>query len=266
MGTVSYDFEGETVVVTGGASGIGRAIALAFARAGADIVVADGRERPTDHHASVPTHRVVREGGGTAAFVETDVADPEAVDALLAATGERGGLDALINAAGATEDGTLLETTAGTLDGALGTAARGAFLGTRAAARDLIDRDAEGSIVNVPSIGATDPPYGQIAGGIAAGAVRTLTRVAAREFAGHGVRVNAVVPGPGAATFAADEGDDEGGGPADRTVADGEVPLGRTGFPEDVAPATLFLASEAASYVTGELLAVDGGWTVRDRR
>lgn len=260
MGSVSYDFDGETVVVTGGASGIGRAVALAFARAGADVVVADVRERPADEHASVPTHRVVHEGGGTASFVETDVREAADVETLVAATRERGGLDVMVNAAGVVENGSLLGTDTGAFGAVLDTVVRGTFNGTQAAARDMAERDVEGCIVNVPSASGIAPPRGQVAAGIAAGAVGTLTRTAARELAGEGVRVNAVLPGPGAAAFALGGVGIEDG-PA---VEGGDVPLGRTGFPEDVAPAALFLASEGASFVTGELLAADGGWDVRD--
>lgn len=257
MGTVSYDFEGDTVAVAGGASGIGRAIALAFARAGASVVVADLRERPADQHASVPTHHVVHEGGGDATFVETDVTDAEAVDLLVEATREFGGLDALVNAASVVAGGSLLDADPDSFDRVVETAARGTFLGTRAAARDFADRGVEGCVVNVLPVGASAPADDCLAAATAAGAVRTLTRESARELAGAGVRVNAVVPGPGATGFA-----DEAGRSA---ASDGDVPLGRTGFPEDVVPATLFLASEGASFVTGELLAVDGGWGLRER-
>ncbi|WP_254537458.1 SDR family NAD(P)-dependent oxidoreductase [Halomarina litorea] len=253
MGTVSYDFEGDTVAVAGGASGIGRAVALAFARAGASVVVADLRERPADQHASVPTHRVVHEGGGDAAFVETDVTDVEAVDSLVEATREFGGLDVLVNAASAVAGGSLLDADPDSFDLVVETATRGTLLGTRAAARDFTERGVEGCVVNVVPVGASTPTSDDVAAVTAAGAVRTLTRESARELAGAGVRVNAVVPGPGAACVG--DGDE-------LSEIEERVPLGRPGFPEDVVPATLFLASEGASFATGELLAVDGGWGV----
>ncbi|PSQ01555.1 short-chain dehydrogenase [Halobacteriales archaeon QS_5_70_17] len=262
MGSASFDFADATVAVAGGASGVGRAAALAFARAGATVVVAAGREAPADPHASVPTHRVIREGGGTAEYVEFDRAtdDPSAV---LAAAREAGGADVLVDDA----------TGADAIDAR--SADRESAI--RAAAAEMADRG-RGSVVAVTRPGARSA------------AAETVVD-AALAFAGDGVRVNGVVarPGPtaesgmGASQSDGSDGneteseteteDDFGGVGATRTVGTGEsatdradpgdVLLGSAGYPEDVVPAVLFLTSGAAGRVTGELLAVDGGQAAR---
>lgn len=261
MGQVHYDFADETAIVTGGASGIGRAIALEFGNSDATVIVADQREEPKDPDAALSTHEAIEESGGTAEFVETDVSDPEQVESVVEAAREHGGVDVMVNNAGVFIGGSFTEYDPEDLDTGYGINVRGMFVGTQAAANDMLDRGVEGSIVNTASISSNLAQHGQVAYDTTKGALRMLTRGAALELASEGIRVNATAPGQIATEFT------ENG--TERTVeraGDGEflkpIPMGRAGFPEDVADATLYLASDAAAYTTGELLAVDGGWKV----
>ncbi|RNJ26561.1 SDR family NAD(P)-dependent oxidoreductase [Halosegnis longus] len=261
MGTVSYDFDGETVVVTGGASGIGRAAAVAFAGAGASVVVADIREEPKDRDATTPTHDLITDTGGEATFVETDVSTPDDVRDAVERAREYGGVDVMVNNAGVNRHGHPTDLDAADLDAMYEVNVRGVHLGTQIAAEDMLDRDAPGCIVNTASISSNDAQHGQVGYDATKGAIRMHTRTAALDLADDGIRVNAVAPGQIATEFS--EGwteEAETGAREDDLLK--PVPLGRAGHPEDVAPAFLWLASEAAGYVTGELLHVDGGWQV----
>lgn len=261
MGDVHFDFADETVIVTGGSSGIGRAIALAFGNADATVIVADKQEEPKDPDAQLPTHGAIEEAGGAAEFVETDVADPEQVRSVVEAAREYGGVDVMVNNAGIFVGGSFTEYDSEDLDTGYEVNVRGMFVGTQAAASDMIDRDAEGAIVNTASISSNLAQHGQVAYDTTKGALRMLTRGAALELAEEGIRVNATAPGQIATEFT------ENGTESTQERAGNEeflkpIPMGRAGFPADVADATLYLASDAAGYTTGELLSVDGGWQI----
>jgi NAD(P)-dependent dehydrogenase (short-subunit alcohol dehydrogenase family) len=260
MGTTEYDFADETVIVTGGASGIGRATALAFGEAGATVVVADVREEPKDVDAEAPTHEAVADAGGTAEYVETDVSDPEEVRAVVEAAREFGGVDVMVNNAGLFRGGTITDLEVEDFRAMLGVNVEGVMVGTQVAAREMIEREREGAIVNTASISSSYAQHGQVGYDATKGAVRMLTRGAALDLAGSGIRVNAVAPGQIATEFS--EGWTE---EAEASVGEDflkPIPMERAGTPEDVAPAVLYLASDAAGYTTGELLHVDGGWLV----
>ncbi|MFC7221555.1 SDR family NAD(P)-dependent oxidoreductase [Halalkalicoccus sp. GCM10025322] len=261
MGQVHYDFAGETAIVTGGSSGIGRAIALAFGNSDATVIVADQREEPKDPDDEVPTHEAIEESGGSAEFVETDVSDPGQVESVIEAAREYGGVDVMVNNAGVFIGGSFTEYDSEDLDTGYEINVRGMFVGTQAAASDMLDRGVEGSIVNTASISSNLAQHGQVAYDTTKGALRMLTRGAALELASEGIRVNATAPGQIATEFT-----ENGTELTVERAGDGEflkpIPMGRAGFPEDVADATLYLASDAAAYTTGELLAVDGGWKV----
>jgi NAD(P)-dependent dehydrogenase (short-subunit alcohol dehydrogenase family) len=259
MATCSFDYSGECVIVTGASSGIGRAMALAFARAGATVVNADLGPEPKDPDAERPTHERIEAEGGEAAFVETDVSDPEDLRVLVTEAREYGGVDVMVNNAGLYIDGRMRDVTEAEFDRIHAVNAKGVFFGTQIAANDMIERGVEGAVVNTASISSNVAQFGQVQYDSTKGAIRMITRGSALELAEYGIRVNAVAPGQIATEFA--EGWTE---EAEESAAEDSfikpVPLGRAGYPSDVAPATLFLASEAADYVTGELLHVDGGW------
>ncbi len=261
MADVTYDYGDETVVITGASSGIGRATALRFGEAGATVINADVREAPKDRDAEVPTHVAIDEAGGTAAYVPTDVTDPDEVRAVVEAAREYGGVDVMVNNAATHLARPFTEITPAELDDVLSVNVRGTFVGTQAAARDMRERDDPGVILNTASISSNHAQHGQVAYDTSKGAVRMITRGAALELGAEGIRVNAVAPGQIATEFF--EGWSEQA--VDMVDADEllkPVPLDRAGFPEDVAGAFLYLASDDASYVTGELLHVDGGWQV----
>ncbi|ELZ27980.1 short-chain dehydrogenase/reductase SDR [Halogeometricum pallidum JCM 14848] len=258
MGRASFDFSDETVIVTGGSSGIGRAIALDFGEAGATVLNADVDAEPKDEGAERPTHEEIEASGGAAEYVETDVSDPAQLESVVEAAREFGGVDVMVNNAGWFTRGDIFSVDREAFERIHGINTNGVFFGTRAAAADMRDRGEGGAIVNTASISATHAQADQIPYDSTKGAIRMITRGAALELADYDVRVNAVAPGHIATEFGAGAEQKE-----ETVAADGltkPIPLDRPGYPEDIAPTTLFLASEQADYVTGEMVYVDGGW------
>lgn len=260
MKQATFDFGGETVVVTGGSSGIGRAIARGFGDAGATVLVADVRREPREPGAA-PTHEAIRKAGGDAAFVETDVAEPEQVAAVVEAARDYGGVDVMVNNAGIVERGDILEVSPESWDRVMDVNAGGVFAGCKYAAADMVDRGEPGAILNTASINSEIALYDHPQYDASKGAVLMLTRSAALQLADHGIRVNAVAPG-----FVPTHLSSGGPEAAEAAITGGEipkpVPQGRGGDPGEIADAALFLCSDAASYTTGELLHVDGGYHV----
>jgi NAD(P)-dependent dehydrogenase (short-subunit alcohol dehydrogenase family) len=257
MPDYSSDFDGDTVVVTGATSGIGRAIAIRFAEAGATVLVADIEAEPKD--ADVPTAEYIREQGGTAEFVQTDVSDADDIRAVVEAAREYGGVDVMVNNAGLFIGGSLFDITEEEFERIHEVNAKGVFFGCQAAAEDMIDRGVDGSIVNMASISSFVAQRDQIQYDSTKAAVKMITRGAALELAEHDIRVNAIGPGQIATEFI-DGWSEEA---PEKAATDGlikPVPAGRAGTPDDIAGAALYLASDDADYVTGEVLMVDGGW------
>lgn len=259
MGQLIPQFNDETVIVTGGASGIGREVAEQFGDAGASVLIGDVREEPKD--GDTPTHELIEESGGTAEFIETDVSDHNDITTLVEAAHEYGGVDVMINNAGLFIGGSILDLDPEEFERIHNVNAKGIYFGTQVAANDMLERGEPGSIINTASISSHYAQFEQVQYDSTKGSIRMITRGAALELAEHDIRVNAVAPGQ-----IATELDDGWSEVATEKAAKDElvkrVPLGRAGVPEDVAPAYLYLASEQASYVTGELLFVDGGWQV----
>ena len=242
-------FDGKVAIVTGGGTGLGRAIALELGRLGASVTVAGRRPAPLDE--------TVELLGGSGLAVPTDVREPAAVDALVGATVERfGRVDVLVNNAAGNfvvkaEDlspNGWRAVTAIVLDGG--------FLCARAAGRRMIDQGDGGAVLSVIASYAWTGGPGTVHSAAAKAGLLAMTRTLAVEWAPHGIRVNTICPGPT---------DTEGAGQAlwpteeDRARVAATVPAGRLATPEEVAAWAAALCSPAASYITGENLTIDGG-------
>lgn len=255
----NYDYTGDTVLITGATSGIGRETALRFADSGATVINADIEVEPNE--ADIPTHDRIKADGGTAEYVKTDVTEKSELETAIIAAREYGGVDVMINNAGLQVPGPFREVTPEAFRAIHEVNSFGAFFGTQVAAEDMIQRDEPGVIINTASISSNKAQFEQVPYDSSKGAVRMITRGTALELAEYGIRVNGVAPGQIATEFI--EGWSE---EAKQAVENDDllkpVPLGRAGTPEDVAGAYLFLASDDARYITGDLLHVDGGWQI----
>lgn len=261
MREVAFDFTGETAIVTGGASGIGREIAITLGRAGASVLIADVTESSLDPDATAPTHEAIVADGGEAAFVETDVADPDAIDAVVAEARTFGGVSVMVNNAGIIDRSSLLDATPAAFERLWRVNVNGVLFGCQRAAADMIDRDDPGVMVNTASISSDLAMPDHILYDATKGAVKMITRAAATDLAPHGIRVNAVAPG-----FTATNLSEDGRAALQEAVANDDVikpvPMSRAGTPGDIAPTVAYLASNATGYVTGALFHVDGGYHI----
>ena len=246
-------FTDKVVIVTGASSGIGRAAAEAFGRERAAVVVV-GR----DETGLAAAATAVRLAGGRPVMCRADVTAEDAPDRIVRTAMDMfGGIDVVVNAAGVIASGTLETTTDDTWDTMMAVNARAPFRLMRAALPHLVAR--KGSVVNVSSVNGLRSFPGVLAYCVSKAAVDQLTRCAAIEMAPLGVRVNAVNPGVTVTNLHRRSGMDEAQYAAFLERSKTTHPLGRPGRPEDVASLVLFLASDRASWMTGETIPVDGG-------
>ncbi len=247
--------DGKVALITGAASGMGRAAAELFAREGASVVVSD-----LDETAGATTVTAIEAAGGNAAFVHADVSKWGDCETMVAAAVERfGGLHVLYNNAGIfpADDGGVLDTPESTWNQVMEVNLKGVWLGCKAGIPAMI-ASGGGSIVNVASfVAIVGAATAQIAYTASKGGVLSMTRELAVEYARQGIRANSLCPGPIETPLLAELLSD----PARRARRMVHIPMGRLGQAEELAKAALFLASDDSSYMTGASLVVDGGIT-----
>ena len=251
MSQVSYDFAGKVAVVTGAANGIGAACAQLFAASGAAVALWD-----VDAAAAGARASELAGGAQGHAAIGCDVSQSAQVAAAIAATLERfGRIDILVNNAGIFRAAPFLEVSEADWDAVLAVNLKGAFLVGQAVARAMAAQGG-GAIVNMSSVNGTLAIPSIASYNASKGAINQLTRAMALALAEHGIRVNALAPGTIATELARQAvlGSDEA-----KARIMSRTPLGRLGEPAEVAQVCAFLASDAASYMTGEIVVVDGG-------
>lgn len=243
------DLTGKTAIITGASRGIGAEIAKRFAKAGAKIVVNySGSQQKAE--AVVES---IKQNGGEAIAVKANVADSEAVKAMVEETmAVFGSVDILVNNAGITRDNLMMRMKDDEWDDVINTNLKGVFVCTKAVTRQMM-KQRSGRIVNIASIVGVMGNAGQANYVASKAGVIGLTKTTARELASRGITANAVAPGFITTDMTEGLNDD-----IQKTMM-AQIPLGRFGKPEEVAKAALFLASDEASYMTGQTLHLDGG-------
>jgi NAD(P)-dependent dehydrogenase (short-subunit alcohol dehydrogenase family) len=251
----------KVTIVTGGASGNGRAIARALAKHGArTVIIADMREEPRE--GGEPTHELIaKESSAKSLFFSCDVQDSDSLKELIAKADGEGGVDVMVNNAGITGLASPIESFPDDeFDRVMGINLKGSYLGSKLAATGMMERG-RGSIVNISSIAGLSASSSSGIYSASKAAIHLLTMALAREVGPYGVRANCVMPGI-INTFMTT---------VDRPLASEEnieimkskIPLNRIGTTDDVANTVVYLASDLASYVTGTMVVVDGGYTCK---
>ena len=243
--------QGKTAIVTGAGRGIGAAIALAYGAQGASVVVADIDAA----NAKSIADQIVQQGGQAVA-IETDVRDTAQAKRMVDHAVESfGGLDILVNNAGVGQATRFLDLTLDEWDRTIAINLTGVFLCTQHALRAMLAAGRGGRVVNIASICGQRGIDGRTAYSVTKAGIEIMTKILAVEFAGKGINVNAIAPGPIETQLTRDP--DTG---AKRGTYDDRIPMGRYGLVDEVAAAAVFLAGPGASYICGDTLNVDGGW------
>ena len=248
------DLKGKRVLVTGSSSGIGAGIALAFGASGAKVLV----QYNGNQNGARQTVRKIEEAGGSGIHFKADLRAETAIDRLFDfVDAQWGGLDILINNAGVVHKGSALDTTSAYWDNLMNINLRAPYLLCRHAARRMIATGNGGNIVNITSMAGTrSAEYGS-AYATSKAALDALTRILALEWAEHGIRVNAIAPG----VIPVERQRERLAAAADEWMA--HTPLKRYGTPQDIGNLALFLCSDAASWITGQIHICDGGVQAR---
>ena len=249
---MQIDLSNRVALVTGASRGIGRGIALELAASGARVIVNyRGQQQAADEVVAA-----IEAAGGSATAVQADVAQQADIERLIKTTQDTyGRLDILINNAGITRDNLLLRMKDDEWDDVLSTNLRSVYLLTKAALRPMM-KARWGRIITITSVVGLTGNAGQANYAAAKAGLIGFTKSVAREMASRGITANAVAPGYIETDITKDLSDEI------KATALANIPLGRMGRPDDVAGAVVFLASDAAAYITGQTLAVDGGMTM----
>ena len=254
--------KGKNVLVTGGTSGIGQAIAVRFAEYGANVAInylqrpEEAAETEAQVHACVTQ---VRQEGVRDVLVGADVSKEDEVVRMVEQTVEQlGGLDILVNNAGIQISRPSHELSAADFDKVLAVNLRGAFLCAREAIRSFLDTETPGAIVNVSSVHQLIPKPNYLGYSASKGGMQNLTRTLALEYAARGIRVNAVGPGATITPINRAWVDD----PVKAEMVTSHIPMPRPGTADEMAGVVAFLASDDAAYITGQTIYVDGGLTL----
>ncbi len=238
-----------TIVVTGGSKGIGRAICAAFAAPGAGIYFNFNSPQTTGKE----TADLIRKSGGIPRGIRVNVAsDTQVTDFFKTIIDETGRIDVLVNNAGITKDGLMLRMKEQSWDDVINVNLKGTFLCIRSAARTMI-KQRHGRIINITSIAGVAGNPGQANYAASKAGIIGLTKTAARELASRNITVNAIAPGFIKTDMTAEL--------SEKVESDiiSQIPLGRAGTPEDIAETAVFLASDNADYITGQVIHVNGG-------
>jgi glucose 1-dehydrogenase len=253
---------GKNVLVTGGSSGIGQAIAVRFAEHGANVAInylrqpEEAAETEDQVHACVAK---VQQEGVRDVLVGADVSQEDEVVRMVAETIEGlGGIDVLVNNAGIQISRPSSDLSSADFDKVLAVNLRGAFLCAREAIKHFLAEDKPGSVVNVSSVHQLIPKPDYLGYSVSKGGMQNLTRTLALEYAGRGIRVNGIGPGATITPINSAWIDD----PVKKEQVESHIPMARAGTADEMAGVTCFLASDDAAYITGQTIFVDGGLTL----
>ena len=250
--TLTGTLTGKVAIVTGGNSGIGKAIVLALAEAGANVVI----DYVADEEATEELEKKVAALGDKSIGVEADVSKVEDLERLIkSAVDAFGQLDIMVNNAGIETRTGILDTTEHDYEKVMAVNLKSAFFGTQLAAKQMIAQGGGGRIINISSVHEDWPMPGNIPYCLSKGGMRMLTRTAGVTLGPHGVSVVGVGPGAVATPINTSTMDD----PEKMATLDAAIPLGRMAQPEEIGHVVAFLAGDGASYVTGTTIFVDGG-------
>ena len=252
MSIPTSTMEGKVALITGGRRGIGKALALAFAEAGADVSICSRTDEGGELEAVADE---IRKIGRRALAIKADVSSRVDVENMVGKTvAELGGIDVLLNSAGICPLSSMLETEEDLWDSIIDINLKGCYLCSRTVGRLMVERE-KGNIINIASTAGLRPAPHHAAYSVSKAGVVMLTRELARELGSHNIRVNAIAPWTVKTILA----EPLLSNPEYVKTALANLPLGRFGETDDIVGAALFLASDAASWITGHTLAVDGG-------
>ncbi len=250
MGDAKFDLSGKVAIVTGGGRGIGRAIALALSGSGASVVISSRTQKEIEAVAEE-----IKKAGGKSLPVVADLTVSDQLDHLVNATlKEFGKIDLLVNNAARSFLRSLLDLREDGWDKVFNTNVKAVWLLSRAVARKMMEQKS-GKIINITTVGAEKAELGMAAYGCSKAALKMLTRCMAREWAQYGIQVNAVGPGLTRTEFSKPIWSN----PEVAKHVSAAIPMGRLAEPEEIVGSVLFLASDAARFITGHSIYVDGG-------